>query len=262
MELHRYPVKSLAGQRVGSLAIEPWGPVSDRRWAVVDLDGRLKTARTVPALLTLRADVDVDGVTLVAPQGSSSLRVQTPVEGDPINVNISRLPTAIDAGDDAAFFVSRLTGQEVRLVWQPDPRRRSVNPTNGGLSGETLSLADAGPVLATTRRSLGRLQEMIGAEPVIEMARFRPNIVVDGDEAFAEDTWSSVRIADVEFRVQQRCDRCVMTTLDPVTAEPGDEPMLTLRRHRQVDGKAMFGIRLVPLGLGTIRVGDSVSPVV
>ena len=259
VELHQYPVKSLGGQCVQAFEVERWGPVRDRRWAVVDTDGRVQTARTLPLLLTLRAEADLDGIRLIAPGDVGSLCVRTPLEGVLTDVNVSRLPLATDAGDDAARFLSEATGREVRLVWQYDPRRRSVNPANGGLDGETLSLADAGPVLITSRRSLERLQDEVGERPVIAMDRFRPNVIVDGDEAFAEDFWSSVEIGDVEFRVQQRCDRCVMTNIDPATRSRGDEPMRTLRRHHEHDGKAMFGIRVVPQGSGMVRVGDSVS---
>ncbi len=52
-----------------------------------------------------------------------------------------------------------------------------------------------------------------------------------------------------------------MTTIDPVTLASGKEPIRTLARHRRWDGRTWFGIRLVPLGIGTIRVGDLVGDV-
>lgn len=141
------------------------------------------------------------------------------------------------------------------------PRERSVNPSNGGADGDVLSLADPGPLLLTSDRSLAQLQEWVGEEPHISMMRFRPNVVVDGGQAFEEDTWPGVRLGDLEFRVQQTCDRCVMTTIDPVTLAKGPEPLRTLARHRKWDGKTWFGVWLVPQSVGGIELGDEVRPV-
>jgi uncharacterized protein YcbX len=56
------------------------------------------------------------------------------------------------------------------------------------------------------------------------------------------------------------CDRCVMTTIDPITLASGKEPIRTLARHRRWDGKTWFGTRLVPLGTATICVGCDCEP--
>lgn len=262
VELVRYPVKSLGPVAADRLDIDPWGPVGDRRWAVTDPQGRLVTARTLPTLLTIGTALTDDGIALVAPDGEK-VTLATPVDGPTVDVNITRLPTAHDAGDEAAAFLSAACGRDLRLVWQPDPRLRSVNPRNGGLDGEVLSLADAGPLLLTTLASLARLQDWIGeASHVgsqIGMNRFRPNVVIDGTVAWAEDEWSRVRVGDVDFRVQQPCDRCLMTTIDPITAERGDEPLRTLEERRAGERGPLFGLRLVPAGTGAIAAGDTVT---
>jgi uncharacterized protein YcbX len=257
--LYRYPVKSLRGSAETELEIEPWGPAGDRRLALVDEVGDQVTAREEPSLLSFRAVADPDGVRIEASDGRR-LAVPVPRDGARVRTGFSRLDHATDAGDDAArFFGSRL-GRPVRLVWQADPRERSVNPANGGLAGEVLSLADAGPLLLTSERSLARLQEWIGAEPEMSMERFRPNVVIDGTLPFEEDAWPRVRLGDLELRVQQTCDRCVMTTIDPVTLAKGHEPIRTLAKHRKWDGKTWFGVWLVPRSAGRIEVGDLVRP--
>ena len=94
------------------------------------------------------------------------------------------------------------------------------------------------------------------------MLRFRPNVVVDGEAPFAEDDWSSVRLGETAFRVAGRCDRCVMTTIDPVSLARGKEPIRTLAKHRKKDGKTYFGVWLVPVLDGrpaVVAVGDDVS---
>jgi uncharacterized protein YcbX len=92
------------------------------------------------------------------------------------------------------------------------------------------------------------------------MTRFRPSVVVELDEEpFAEDAWTNVRIGDVDFRLGEQCDRCAMTMIDPQSLAVGKEPLRTLARHRRRNGKTWFGIRLVPVTTGTIRVGDVVT---
>ena len=90
--------------------------------------------------------------------------------------------------------------------------------------------------------------------------RFRPNVVIDGEEPFAEDAWPTVRIGNLKFRTTMVCDRCVMTTIDPITLAGGEEPIRTLARHRRWNHKTWFGTRLVPLGTDTMSVGDVVEP--
>lgn len=256
--LHRYAVKSLAGVDAAVLDIEPWGPRGDRRWAVIDPDGRKVTARELHAMLSLVAEALPDGGVRIAADSGGTLDVPAPRHGPAVAVDFSRLPTAVYAGDEAAGFLTAALGRPLRLVWQPDPRERVVSPSKGGRAGETLTLADAGPLLLTTRESLGRLQEWVGAEPVLAMGRFRPNVVVEGAAPFAEDGWSTVRLGDVDFRVLEPCDRCVLTMVDPDTLRTGPEPVRTLARHRRRGSKVYFGVRLVPLSTGRVAVGDAV----
>lgn len=258
--LRRYPVKSLAGSPEDALDIEVWGPVGDRRWAVVDGRGSLVTARSHPEMLALQATALPDGGVHLQNASGKSVVVAPPTNGQRVTTTVSRVPAARDAGDPAGWFLSDALGEEARLVWQEDPSARSINPDNGGLPGEVLSLADAGPLLLTSEQSLDRLQGWVGAQPRLSMWRFRPNVVIDGIDPFEEDTWRTVRLGEMDFRVQQACDRCVMTTIDPVTLAKGPEPLRTLAAHRKWDGKTWFGIWLVPRGAGKVGVGDAVVP--
>ena len=256
--LWRYPVKSFAGLAESSLDIAPGGPAGDRRWAVVDTaTGGKVTAREERQLLALRARPTADGVRIEAPDGTA-IDVARPVDGVRVTPGFKQLSHAYDAGDAAAAYLSTAIGRDVRLVWQADVADRRIRPDLGGLPGDALSLADAGPILLTTEASLAQLQEWVGPEPALSMARFRPNVVIDGEAPFAEETWPKLTIGTQEFRVQQTCDRCVMTTIDPVTLAGGHEPIKTLNRHRRRDGKVWFGIWLVPLGSGRISVSDHV----
>lgn len=184
-----------------------------------------------------------------------------PATGATLPLGFSNLDRAVLAHADAHEWFTRLLGKPARLIWLDDPGRRTNTEEQGGLW-------DA-PLLLVSRSSLQRLDDWIAESAMerqehppgpLDVARFRPNAVIDGAEPFAEDTWTSVRIGEIDFRVSELCDRCAATTWDPATQDRGKEPLRTLAKHRRWDGKTWFGIRLVPRNLGELRVGDEVRP--
>ena len=258
--IHVYPVKSLAGLSLDESVVEPWGLRHDRRWVVLAPDGTRLSAREEHRMLGLTA-VPVDGAIKLSSREGDTIRVDLPLDGEVVLTAISRLESAHLAGPAAHAWLSRHLGRDVRLAWLDDPHRRSVSDQHGGVPGDSLTFADAGPLLLTTTTSLAQLNEWIG-DDLMEMARFRPNLVVDEvPVAFEEDAWRTVRIGDAEFRFAEVCDRCVLTTLDPHTLLGGKEPLRTLAKYRQWEHKTWFGIRLIPSSLGTISVGDPVEVV-
>ncbi len=254
-----YPVKSMAGPSVARADVEPWGLREDRRWVVLEPDGSRLSAREEHRMLGLSATPTGTGVELRSRDGQRTV-VATPIDGELVPTSVSRLESVRLAADDAHDWLSRALDRPVRLAWLDDPRRRSVSEDHGGISGNSLTLADAGPLLLTTTASLRQLNDWIPDDQSIEMARFRPNVVVDNvPEPFEEDRWRRVRIGAATFRFTEICDRCVLTTLDPQTLLGGKEPLRTLARHRQWDHKTWFGVRLVPVSRSVIRVGDDVE---
>lgn len=277
-----YPVKSMGGLDVESAAVEPWGLAGDRRWALVDDAGNPVTAREVHALLRFRAEPAGGDAVRIVDRDGSSIVVRALSDAEKVPVGHSRQGAATLGPDEANRWVSERVGLPLRLVWQDDPTVRSISPERGGMPGESLSLADAAPLLLTSEASMAQLNSWISADagladpPGIDPAeisdptassngfqplsilRFRPNVVIDGESPFAEDAWEFVRIGDVTFRKTMICDRCVMTTLDPVTVAGGKEPIRTLARHRRWERKTWFGVRLVPVGVGTIHLDDEV----
>ncbi|HEV7203544.1 MAG TPA: MOSC N-terminal beta barrel domain-containing protein [Jatrophihabitans sp.] len=262
--LARYPVKSCRGQSLLEAAVEPWGLAGDRRWMVVDADGFVITAREVHRLLLVVPEVTDRGLTLTGP-GLAPLEMPAPDGTLSTTVDVwgSRVEAA-SAGAAAAQWFTELVGQPARLVHLDDPTRRATDPRYTRPS-DRVSFADAFPLLLTSEASLAALNEYIAAGPrsaegPLPMTRFRPNVVVDGVDAWDEDCWRHVRIGATTFRAVKGCDRCVMTTLDPQTAAKGMEPIATLARQRKWDGKTWFGINLVPdTPLGRVRVGDQVE---
>jgi uncharacterized protein YcbX len=235
---------------------------------VVEPDGTTVTARVHRGLLHVTATPRHGGSIDLSAEGRETLHVEVPRRDVSVPVTLSRIESAISAGSAADEWLSAVLGTSVRLVWLDDPRRRTVGTSHGGRSGDALNLSDAGPILLTSTTSLDRLNEWVGqtavdrAEPLpdpLPMVRFRPNVVVDGvEEAFAEDEWKLVRIGDIELRFAEHCDRCVLTTIDPVSLTGGKEPTRTLAKYRQWDHEVYFGIRLIPVTTGVLRVGDPV----
>jgi uncharacterized protein len=261
-DIYRYPVKSCRGERLPEAAVEPWGLAGDRRWMIVDLAGDVVTAREYPRLLLVTPVVGDGAIRLTGP-AAPDLTVAVPPGDDlvPVTVWDSKL-LASPAGDAPDAWLSEVAGEPVRLVYLDDPTRRRPNPAYSR-DGDLVSFADGYPLLVTAESSLAELNEQIAAGPLaaegpLPMRRFRPNVVVAGAEAWAEDGWRLVQIGGVTFRAVKGCDRCVLTTIDPDTAAKGKEPIATLARSRRWDGKVWFGVNLIPDTEGAIRIGDPV----
>ncbi|WP_214104322.1 MOSC domain-containing protein [Acrocarpospora catenulata] len=266
-EIRKYPVKSVSGWVVDSAVVEPWGLAGDRRWAVVDEQGELHWVGENPRLLSVVASATAeDGLLLDAP-GLPQLKIP-PATGESVPVGFVELDTAVLAAPDAHAWFTRLLGKPAHLVWLDDPNRCAVPASHGGLPGEVVNFAGDAPILLTSRSSLRQLDDWIiegalerqEAPPgPLDMARFRPNLVIDGAPPYAEDEWREIRIGPLTFRISERCDRCATTTYDPVTLDKGKEPLRTLARHRRWNGKTWFGIRLIPRARGELRLGDPVT---
>jgi uncharacterized protein YcbX len=271
-DVWRYPVKSCRGEQLAGAQVEPWGLAGDRRWMIVDGDGEVVTAREHPQLVLVTPSIDPEaGVIRLAMPGLPELEVPVPDTTTarlvPVKVWRSELVAAL-ASDEAGQWLSKVAGEEVRLVYLDDPTRRPTSPAHSQ-PGDVVSFADGYPLLLTSEESLAQLNDWIAAGPhaaegPLPMKRFRPSVTVAGADAFAEDAWRLVRIGDVAFRVAKPCDRCVFTTIDPVTAGKGKEPLVTLARYRRWDGAVWFGMNLIPdrpSQGATIRVGDPVQVV-
>lgn len=260
----RYPIKSCRGHPADEAVVEPWGLAGDRRWMLVDDRGRVVTARKHPQLVLVTPELTADGLLVSAP-GIDPLRVHTPQSADLWEVQVfSSVVAACSAATTAHVWFSMVVGAPVRLVYLDDPTRRRPDPTYSRAE-DRVSFADGYPVLLATEESLAALNDLLlagarTAEQPMSMTRFRPNLVVAGANPWAEDGWRVLRIGEARFRAVKGCSRCVLTTVDPETAETGKEPLATLARHRRWDGKSWFAINLIPDSPGaTVHVGDKIE---
>ncbi|GAA2839079.1 MOSC domain-containing protein [Kitasatospora sp. CM 4170] len=273
--LHVYPVKSMYRLSPESARVEPWGLAGDRRWMLADASGRFVSQRENAALGQIRAELAADGTLLLTAPGGSRIEVPAPAvtAGDPmadVEVWGTRFHAA-EAAKEAHLWIAEHLG-DYRLVHLDDPRARPVDP-QFGTPGDTVSMADGFPLLLATTASLDALNALIAeADPdgheTLPMERFRPNVVVGGADAWAEDGWRRIRIGELTFKVVKPCGRCVVTTTDQETGERrGPEPLRTLAKHHRLLKKAAFGQNLIPErpagvegdALGTLRIGDEVE---
>jgi MOSC domain-containing protein len=231
-ELWRYPVKSMAGERVNALRVDGRGAGGDRTHAVMhDHKGARKplTAREAPRLLAWAA----------------------------------RYPFNVDGGVDPAhppFAI--VTAPDGRSFRWGDPRLRHALESDLGrqvaLARDGAGMQDLGrTLLVTTEGSLQALGEELSGP--VDMRRFRPNLHLDMDApSWDELTWEGRELAftgGVRLRLLHPCERCAIPTRHPDTQVkwPG------LLRHLHDAHEQNFGINARVISGGRIEAGEAVE---
>jgi uncharacterized protein YcbX len=259
-----HPIKSCGGIALDHGRVERRGLAHDRRFLIVDPAGGFVTQREEPRLSRVRVAIDGPAMEVEAPEVG---RVETPLDpeqGELVGahrVTVWRSTLEVPEVPRLSSFFTHVLGRPVRCVAMTRASRREINPKHAR-PGDEVSFADGYPLLVTSESSLRDLEARAGVP--LGMARFRPNVVIEGAPAWDEDRWTHVRIGAVRFRAPKPCARCVMTTIDPETGAMGKEPLTTLATFRKVDGEVMFGVNLVPEleddGDAELTVGDPVVP--
>ncbi len=262
--IHAYPLKSGAPLTLDAAEVEARGIAGDRRWMLVDANGKFVTGRQFARLPLVRALPRDDGALVVDAPRMPTIAIVPPA------TDAARIATAVWQADvtplladaDAHAWFSRFLGAPVRLVHMDACcDRRVVQMYEGryGREGDRVSFADAFPLLLVSQAALDQLNEKL-AQPV-PMLRFRPNLVIAGTAPHAEDGWRRIRIGAIEFDVVKACTRCVFTTVDFERGErdPSGEPLRTLTTYRRTPDGVTFGQNLIPRGTGILRTGDPVE---
>lgn len=265
-----YPVKSCAGVELDAALLAETGLDLDRSWMVVDAQGRFLTQREWPRLALVQPRIRSDVVELRAP-GMLALRLAIDEAERPLRVRVWKDELdAWDMGDLAGQWFSDFLGQPgLRLArFDPEVRRLSDLAWTGGVEAVN-QFVDGYPLLVVSAAALDGLNARLQAagHGAIGIERLRPNLVLAGLEAHAEDRLAELRIATAEGEVRLRpvkpCARCPIPNIDPRTAHSSPEVLQTLRDYRadaRVGGKPSFGMNAIILaGVGcTLRVGDAV----
>lgn len=257
--LHIYPVKGLGSITLQEAEVTPRGLRHDRRFMVVDPSGEFFTQRDFPKMATVWTEIENGTLRLAAPDAGEVEVEAEPDDGAPMAVRVwnSTGVAAISPSPEADAWLSAYLGSPCRLVYMPEYSHRATNATYG--NGHIVSFADGYPFLFTSESSLADLNGRL-SRPV-PMNRFRPNLVLKGAGAYAEDGWKALSVGDVRFRMVKPCGRCQVTTTDQTTGEvTGPEPLSVLTEYRNDPTfGSLFGMNAVAESVGIVRVGDAVT---
>ncbi|MBT9433315.1 YcbX family protein [Candidatus Sodalis endolongispinus] len=257
--LYVHPVKSMRGLQLSHALAGAEGLAFDRVFMLTDADGTFITARQFPQLLLFTPVMLPGGLHLTAPDGQSRhVRfADFSAPSQPVEVWGNHF-TAYPAPEAINTWLAGYLDQSVTLCWTGEHSHRRVKrfPT------VPLSFADGYPYLLISEASFLDLQRRCHAG--VTLTQFRPNLVVTGTEAYAEDSWHHLRIGEVEFEVVKPCSRCVLTTANVEQGDkhPQGEPLRTLQGYRSDDdGNVDFGQNVIARTTGIVRVGDKVEVV-
>ena len=257
--LHHYPVKSCAAVNLSRAWIDSLGLAGDRRYLVADMDGNFMTARKFPKLTTLLATTFNGGLVLASLDGTPAELVLQEKEFSDSYTSATVWKQNVSAqrcGSDADAWISEFLGTQCQLLFFGEQSSRPIKKRDD----KQVSFADGYPLLLTSTSSLDSIQTHCDNE--IHMAQFRPNIVISGSDAFAEDGWSRIRVGELIFTVHSPCERCKLITLPPrsLTFDKGLEPLRTLIKHHSSEKRApLFGHNVIAEGTGIIEVGMTVE---
>ena len=259
--LHVYPLKGAAGFSPQSWPVDERGLRHDRRFMIVDADGVFISQRTNPRMALIRGEIAGDGLRISTAGGmidvpfplTNAPTLRATVWDDCFDVRI--------ADPNASRMLSEVLHAPAPLVWMPDDCER-LTSIKRGEPRRHVSFADAAPLLLTTTAALEELNTRLqrSGSSAIPMDRFRPNVVVRGATAGADDHWRTLRIGNAAFRVSNACKRCKVITIDQSTGEfAGNDPLTTLATYRAEGPSVTFGQHLMAEASGSISVGDAVA---
>ncbi|MBD9356095.1 MOSC domain-containing protein [Methylomonas albis] len=255
-QIYIYPVKSLAGIRVDQWPVDDKGLLYDRKWMLIDNHRQFLSQRRLPKMALIKTRIENEQLILSAPHQADLALPLRANDGDDIEVVVWHdRCVAKTCGDAADAWLSDFLKADCRLVYQTDQDIRKVDP-NYALDSDQTSFSDGFPFLIVSENSLNALNQAMQLE--FDMVRFRPNLVVADCDSYAEDAWRRITINDIGFRLPKPCSRCSVPTIDPLTAETGKEPLITLNRLRKWQNKVYFGQNALHDKIGNLAVGQIV----
>jgi uncharacterized protein YcbX len=255
-ELVVFPIKSLRGISVPSAKVAKRGLTHDRRWMLVDEEGKFLTARRISRMVLIDTGFTANGIQ-VGFKGKPGLEIPFETASDSREVQVwNSICNAYRVSTTADAWFSDVLDLDCSLVYMPEETQRPISSL-AAEEGDIVGFADSNPILVAGQASIDDLNSKL-PEP-IPIRRFRANVILSGSAPFAEDEWSEIAVGDVKLRKTNRCARCAVPTIDIETGVSSDEPLRTLNAYRNFDNKVWFGCFYAPDTLGEISVGDPVT---
>ncbi|MEM7097808.1 MAG: MOSC domain-containing protein [Pseudomonadota bacterium] len=258
--IYSYPVKSCRASSMESAEISPTGIEGDRQLMLL-YNGKFTNQAFIANLAKVETQ-RLGPLSIRFGNQENSLDHQISDQGEEHLVDFYGNQVAVlDQGDVASDWVSNIAGKEVRVVALKETFKRQVPLEEFAVvhDKDQSRFVDVAPILVTNEASLADLNARL--QSPVPMNRFRPNIVIEGLDAFAEDQVIELQGATISLVRATHCERCAVTCTDQETGARASEPLSTLKayRHREggYAGGVMFGAYMAVNGQGTIRVGDT-----
>ena len=252
--LHVYPIKSCGGIALTEALVIETGFEFDRAWMVVDADGGFVTQRELPRMALIQPTLKTSEMVLRAP-GMLALHIALDRVEAAVRVKVwNDEVAAYDMGDLCAQWFSDFLGRPLRLVrFDPEQKRLSDHRWTGALDAEN-GFADGFPILVASTAGLAEFNRRLieHGESAVTIARFRPNLVLDGLDAHGEDALDEIVFATddgpVRLKLVKPCARCPIPDVDPATGEPGHavgDVLASYRADARMKGALTFGMNAV-----------------
>lgn len=258
--LYIYPIKSLGGIALSSSAITKRGLEHDRRWMLVDDNNEFLTQRAYSQMALLKTAIIRDSIIAYHSDDANDI-IQLPLHPAPketVTVKVwDDYCEGQYADDNVNEWFSQKLGISCKAVFMPDDSKRKLDPKYAKSDQDITGFADGYPILVISEASLEDINNRL--EEPVPMDRFRPNIVITGTAAFAEDTMRMFRINNSNFYGVKLCGRCIITTTNQQTGERGKEPLKTLTGYRTINNKVCFGQNVICDDNGQINIGDDIQ---
>ncbi|MGB5445202.1 MAG: MOSC N-terminal beta barrel domain-containing protein, partial [Psychromonas sp.] len=224
-DIYIYPIKSGKAISQPAAKVEEKGLQFDRRYMLIDDQGEFITGRSYPQLTQIKVQFSKKMLLVNAPN-MLTLTIN-PAEFSEQTKNVlvwSDHINAVHCHDRYDRWFSQFLQQKCQLVFFAAQTQRLIkNRTT------QVSFADGYPLLLINQTSVDNLNSRL--ETPVTALHFRPNLVINGDFPFVEDSWSRIRIGEVEFEVSKPCSRCLFTNVDPETSIADvNEPLRTLAK--------------------------------
>ena len=246
-----------------SVNISPTGIEGDRQLMIIK-DGKFVNQKRLPKLATVSTRRISESIIEFDSQETEAITHEIHSAGEELIIDFyTNLVPVIDQGDAIANWISEVIGNDVRVVALKSTFTRTVPLDEFALVDgiDQSRFVDVAPILVTNVASLEDLNSRL--EQSIPMNRFRPNVVIEGLEAFAEDSVNSLESGDLKLVRATYCERCAITCTDQETGERNNEPINTLKsyRHREngYAGGVMFGTYMGVEGTASLKVGDTLT---
>ena len=259
-DLYIYPIKSLGGIRVSEARLTDRGLEHDRRWMLIDENNRFLTQRENPEMALLQTEFTGQGIrvfhkhnvtdAVTFPFKSSVYEtVRVVVWDDECDAQVMK--------DELNKWFSKHLKISCRLVYMPDTSLRKVEEQYALRNDDITNFSDGYPLLMISEASLNDLNSRLDEK--LPMNRFRPNIVMQGAEAYDEDRLKHFIINGVDFYGVKLCGRCVITTINQDNMARSKEPLKTLSTYRMKNNKIFFGQNILYKGETILRAGDQIE---